>query len=415
MEINIGADTMGEHSGKEWVGAFWDSLIYPGYSSDTTFDPKWAVSYVYENVMDAQFPDFVACMGLEEYSPSSPNNAEVLKKTMERICGLLPEKERYLLGFAHHNNLYFCGFCEREKFARRLEELQENLLRYDGILVTIGLAFLPNESFKGWEWAAQRAVVAERQKIREGIGRVYVYSGDRSKHLPISTYQGLIDTLWHLVLNGRLSEVDSYLHEANQELFEGTYIPILNLRPLIQMKISVMGWAAIEAGVDPDQVLPKIQGYLSEISVLYDYVKVREVLFRAVTDFTSSVYDHYACESSYLIKRAEDFIDTHISEELSLSGISHALGVHPSYLSRRFKAEKGINLTQYINRKRIQRAKQLLLDKRLTITEVASSVGFNTIQNFGRVFKMLEGCSPSDYRDGAIRRSTEKASKVVPL
>ncbi len=397
-----------------WIGSFWNSLIYPEKCTDATYDPEWTVSYVYNTIMQDRFPDFVVCVGIEDrISSSDINNDKTLDNIVCQIRALIPEDQRRLIGFAHYN-IYFCGFYENraqgvdERLIQRLTSLQETLNKDDGIFVTIGIAFLPEYSLDGWRWAAQRAVVAERQKIRKGPGRVYLYSEDYSERPPIFTYQELIEKLWHLVLNGRLPEVDTYFNLLNRELFEANYIPILDLHLLIQIKINVMGWAAIQAGVESSQIFPRVQDYLSTVSTLYDYVKLRELLFKAVTDFTSCVYNHYVCTSSYIIKRAEDFIDNNLDEDLSLKRISDAVGVHPSYLSRSFNSEKGISLTKYINQKRIDHAKQLLLDRKLTITEIALSVGFNTIQHFGRVFKEVEGCSPSDYREMAIVKNNNE-------
>ena len=81
-----------------------------------------------------------------------------------------------------------------------------------------------------------------------------------------------------------------------------------------------------------------------------------------------------------------------------MTDIANTLGVNHSYLSRRFKAEKGITITKYINTQRINLAKRLLLNKELNISEIAFNVGFGSIQHFQRIFRDVEDCSPSEYR-----------------
>jgi AraC-like DNA-binding protein len=70
------------------------------------------------------------------------------------------------------------------------------------------------------------------------------------------------------------------------------------------------------------------------------------------------------------------------------------VGVSKSYLSRIFKMETGIPLWDYLNRFRIQKAKELLLLTDDTITEIAAAVGYEDVGYFGRIFHEAVNCSP---------------------
>jgi AraC-like DNA-binding protein len=63
-----------------------------------------------------------------------------------------------------------------------------------------------------------------------------------------------------------------------------------------------------------------------------------------------------------------------------------------------FRKITGINFTDYVSRLRIERAKNLLLNPNLRISEIAFEVGFQSLTHFNRVFKRVLGQSPSDYR-----------------
>jgi AraC-like DNA-binding protein len=63
-----------------------------------------------------------------------------------------------------------------------------------------------------------------------------------------------------------------------------------------------------------------------------------------------------------------------------------------------FRKITGINFTDYLSRLRIERAKNLLLNPNLRISEIAFEVGFQSLTHFNRVFKRVLGQSPTDYR-----------------
>ncbi|NDA68040.1 MAG: AraC family transcriptional regulator, partial [Verrucomicrobia bacterium] len=63
-----------------------------------------------------------------------------------------------------------------------------------------------------------------------------------------------------------------------------------------------------------------------------------------------------------------------------------------------FKKSTGINFTDYLSRIRIEKAKNLLLNPNLRISEIAYEVGFQSLTHFNRIFKKLAGQSPTLYR-----------------
>ena len=77
-----------------------------------------------------------------------------------------------------------------------------------------------------------------------------------------------------------------------------------------------------------------------------------------------------------------------------------AQAVHTSafYFCKLFKKVTGINFTDYLSRVRIEKAKNLLLNPNLRVSEIAFEVGFQSLTHFNRVFKKLLGQSPTEYR-----------------
>ena len=65
---------------------------------------------------------------------------------------------------------------------------------------------------------------------------------------------------------------------------------------------------------------------------------------------------------------------------------------------RQFKKATGLTFTDYLGRVRVEKAKSLLLNPNLRISEIAYAVGFQSLRHFNRVFRELTGQSPTDFR-----------------
>lgn len=103
--------------------------------------------------------------------------------------------------------------------------------------------------------------------------------------------------------------------------------------------------------------------------------------------------------SSEVIGRICDYIHSHLGEDLSLVRLAELHYFNPSYLSRFFKQEKGINLSEYIDQCRAAKAKELLGNEALKIRDVALHVGYEAHHSFTRFFKKNTGMTPQEYRE----------------
>ena len=99
-----------------------------------------------------------------------------------------------------------------------------------------------------------------------------------------------------------------------------------------------------------------------------------------------------------LVKQASVYIQQNYTRSFSLVELSETIGVSRSYLSRIFKMDTGISLWDYLNRFRIQKAKERLLTTDESITAIAADVGYEDISYFSRVFREIAGCSPRAFR-----------------
>jgi AraC-like DNA-binding protein len=94
---------------------------------------------------------------------------------------------------------------------------------------------------------------------------------------------------------------------------------------------------------------------------------------------------------SFVFKNADD-------PELSLEGAAAALKINKFYFSHAFKKYAGQTFHSYLTKTRVNFAKQYLIESKMSVTDIAFSSGFNSLQTFNRVFKAFTGYTPGDYR-----------------
>ena len=100
-----------------------------------------------------------------------------------------------------------------------------------------------------------------------------------------------------------------------------------------------------------------------------------------------------------LARQAAYFIREHSEQKFSLAGIAAALYVNGNYLARVFKRETGHTLLWYHNAIRCEKAKRLLEETELSVSEVGAAVGYVSSAHFSHLFKKMTGIAPSEWRD----------------
>lgn len=98
------------------------------------------------------------------------------------------------------------------------------------------------------------------------------------------------------------------------------------------------------------------------------------------------------------LRRARDVADRNYAEPIDLAGLAAAAGVSKYHFLRCFAAEYGETPMQYVARRRIERATDLLRATNLTVTEVCQLVGYSSLGSFSQRFTELIGISPSEYQ-----------------
>ena len=104
------------------------------------------------------------------------------------------------------------------------------------------------------------------------------------------------------------------------------------------------------------------------------------------------------------IESAVQYIEDRCFYRLTVEDVADHVGVERTYLYRIFKRELGCSVSEYIQKRKINKAQTLLLESNITATEIANSLCFDSVSHFSKAFKRLTGFTPTEYRKKEKKR-----------
>lgn len=141
----------------------------------------------------------------------------------------------------------------------------------------------------------------------------------------------------------------------------------------------------------------------SEVSI---YSKTLEIITligrsRAAAGMETPSPDAPRKQEEYIEKFIEicNYISAHCSDELNLEAVASMSGFSKFYFSRLFKQFTNVSFYKYVNQKLIEKAAEMLTEPNISITNVALSCGFESLSSFIRMFKIVKGCTPTEFRN----------------
>lgn len=133
------------------------------------------------------------------------------------------------------------------------------------------------------------------------------------------------------------------------------------------------------------------------IDLAYSIEELERILLQFLDSLKIGLKQHD--QQSTILHQIYEYVNEHYANEISLSEMANTLHLNYSYLSSYFKQRTQENLTTYISRVRVDKAKELLMDPRLSVSEISRLTGFSEHNYFSKVFKKMTGRTPVEFRN----------------
>ncbi len=331
--------------------------------------------------------------------------------TVKAFASELSEKEEDLLAFATGNIVdelmqqyapsvtfmnakkYWIIVTPHADIGPLIEKVDSEILRYQKMNASIGVSERMN-SFQSLHSAYRQAVDAQRAALLSKDQNVYYYdklkAHTQGSEADIAAY--MVSAIESRDEEAIRAAADKYVHNLvvkgnaskPSDISQRCIDWIMKLQEVLRKRSELKGgeipvalWDELDACETMDDLGSALSKYLIGLSL-----QIREVNKNAI------------------IAQALKLIHQKYMEELKLQALADELSIHPVWLSQLFKKEVGINFLDYITDMRIQKAKELLRQTNNKIYEIASTVGYQDIHHFGKLFKKKTGVTPKEYRYG---------------
>src|SRR6201994_3308885 len=127
-------------------------------------------------------------------------------------------------------------------------------------------------------------------------------------------------------------------------------------------------------------------------------VRLLELFANQLAFLANEILIQQAEREPYRVRMARAYISSRQAEDFSLSDVARAIHVSPFYLCKIFKKATGLTFVEFRNRLRIESAMKLLANPNQSVSEIAYSVGFQSLTQFNRLFRRIVGQAPTTFR-----------------
>jgi AraC-like DNA-binding protein len=155
--------------------------------------------------------------------------------------------------------------------------------------------------------------------------------------------------------------------------------------------------ASERGGVSPIYIHNLSDKFAISIENISSIAQLEALQINMISEYCDLVNKFSTAGYSKIIRKTINYINLNFDTPISLSLIAENIDINPSHLSRQFKKETNMTVTEYINKRRVQEAKFLIDQNNNSITEIALMVGYENHNYFCKVFKQITSLTPMAY------------------
>lgn len=320
----------------------------------------------------------------------------------------------------HARSIYHRDGCfvivinyDREELGGSLEGIHKALIEIRDVAaeilghsVTIGVSGQAETSSMIADRLAE-AMEAIKNRMIEGSGGIIYWKqeADQSKKYmyPTNSERRILNFLD----TGDLESINKELELLRVEIRSAEYISYDNILFIYNQLIGVTIKHLRENNISTARIFAGRRNIYSAIAS----VDTLDELEQYLQEFFGEIIQYLTRNPNEVNygERIIRYLEEHFCEEIVFEDMAKEIGISYSYMRKIVYELTGKSLIDYMNMLRIQKAKQILLESNLNMTQIATEVGYYNVQSFNRFFRKYEGMSPSNYRAlkyGAAQRDS---------
>ena len=217
-------------------------------------------------------------------------------------------------------------------------------------------------------------------------------------------------SFYNAVSSGDMDYVRENIQEGDFKNPEGMGIlsrnALTNLKYHFVVTVSMITRHCVEAGMELEQAYRLSDFYILKMDSMTTTEDIADLHDSMVLDFTGKML--LIKKQSIISKSITmciEYVYNHIHDRITIEDLAAYTDLSPSYLSRLFKKELGISVSDYIREKKIDKAQNLLKYSDFTPVEIANYLSFSSQSHFIQAFEKMVGMTPKKYRDRYYRTS----------
>ncbi|MBQ6503732.1 MAG: helix-turn-helix transcriptional regulator [Flexilinea sp.] len=175
--------------------------------------------------------------------------------------------------------------------------------------------------------------------------------------------------------------------------------PLRQLKNTIFVAITLFSRAAIEGGLYPETAMTLTDMYFQAVEAADSFQELTDITITMQSDFVNRVHKIKNDRYSKPIRNLVDYIDLHLEENILLETVAGEFGYSEYYLTKKFKKETGVTFKEYIRDRRLERAKEYLGDRSLSIFDISMKLKFTSQSYFIESFRKKFLMTPNEYRN----------------
>ncbi|WP_244268302.1 AraC family transcriptional regulator [Paenibacillus barengoltzii] len=295
--------------------------------------------------------------------------------------------------------------CGYEGIKEALGTLRQYAGKLLGHTVTVGVSSRTESCSELQDHAAEAMEVIKQRMVNGGGGISFWSEEDergRGKHYlyPVDSERRILNYL----TAGELERLLEELTAIRQEIQGSPSISYDNIMFIYHQLVGVTIKQLRENQINPTRIFAgrgNIYSSIASMDTLEELDAYMREFYRDIVQYLARKPESDAGYGDRILR----YLDAHYCEEIVFEEMAKEIGISYSYMRKIVYETTGTSLIDYLNLRRIEKAKELLLESGMTVKQIAAEVGYGNVQSFNRFFRKYEGMPPSGYKASKLRSS----------